>query len=381
MRISVRAWLISVLSLLSILSVLSLRDSSYQPGGPSTTADTSSSASASTDTDPFPSGSTSPADVSGGAVRPELLQLVGMPSTDSGVPSWVGSCTDSGRTVGACVSAAMASLSIKDAVDLDATIISVLPSLGGSCHGPTHELGQRAYRELKDPFDAVLAGSDVCEDGFYHGVFEAWGGDVGSEGLKREPDLCKRITAALSKSICAHGFGHALWFATHDVKGSLAACRELPQDDLQGCVSGVTMSFVQDGAVAFSSTEEVLRFCTEYPDDVRDGCITEISGFLLQVLGTPEKVALACPSMKPIKGVRRCLEGAGMQLPFAVNLRFEEVQRVCGASLYPESCFYGAVKQLRFRPSSDAAKLADRLCAYSPASCTNEEPGLADGPE
>ena len=309
----------------------------------------------------------------------ELLQQTGMPQKNSDVPAWIASCTGSGRTVGACFSTALSSLPIRDAVDLDATIISALPIIGGWCHGPTHELGQRAYRELRDPYAAVSAGSDVCEDGFYHGVFEAWGAAVGSEGIQKGPDLCARITATLSKSICAHGFGHALWFATHDVKESIMACRALPKDDLHGCVGGVTMSFVQGDDVSFASPEEVLKFCQEYPDDVRDGCITETPGLLLRVLGTPQKVLLACPTLEPIKGVRRCLSGTGMQLPFAVNLRFDEVRSACGSSLHPESCFFGAVKHLQRRSSSEANKLVQQICDYSPISCTKEEPGLADG--
>jgi hypothetical protein len=326
------------------------------------------------------SSSTAPEEqAAGGVVRRELLVAVGMPESDDAVPAWIASCTGSGRTVGECITQALDTLSVTDAVDLDATIISLLPSLGGGCHGPTHALGRRAYQEMGDPYEAVIAGSGVCEDGFYHGVFEAWGAAVGREGLEANPDLCNRITQALSKSICAHGFGHALWFATHDVKGSLAACKALPKDDQQGCVSGVTMSFVQDDSVEFSTAEEVLRFCQSYPEDVRDGCVTEAPGLLLGVLGTPQKVLLACPKLAPIKGVRRCLEGAGMQLPFAVNLRFEEVRGACDASLHPENCYFGAVKQLRLRPSRDADALAAELCAYSPASCTDEEPGLADG--
>lgn len=365
--------MLAVASLLGVLSVLNLRIESAQTGGPYGEAPVTTRMLATTK----PSGE----QAAGGAVRRELLQATGMPETDAEVPSWVASCTKSGRTVGECVSSVFSTLSIRDAVDLDATIISELPSLGGACHTPTHELGRRAYRELKDPYEAVMAGSDVCEDGFYHGVFEEWGSAVGNAGLKKNPDLCKRITEALSKSICAHGFGHALWYASHDIKASLAACRELPRDDLQGCVSGVTMSFVQDGKVRFATPEEVLRFCQEYPDDVRDGCITEVPGFLLYSLGTPQKVLTVCPAMKPIKGVRRCIEGAGMQLPFAVNLRYDEIQTACDGSLYPENCYYGVVKQLRLRPSSDAIKVADEVCRYSPVSCTDEEPGLEDGPE
>ena len=370
MRTSVRAWVLVVTALLAVISVLDLRG-----GVPQSSAAPTGVAA------PTPTVTTRVEEqVSGGAVRMELLQQTGMPEKDSDVPSWIASCTGSGRTVGACVSTALSSLPLRDAVDLDATIISVLPTLGGGCHGPTHELGQRAYRELKDPYVAVMAGSDVCEEGFYHGVFEAWGAAVGSEGIQKESDLCTRITAALSKSICAHGFGHALWFAKHDTKGALAACRVLPKDDLQGCVSGVTMSFVQDDEVSFASPEEVLKFCQDYPDDVRDGCITEAAGLLLRVLGTPQKVLLACPTLKPIKGVRRCLLAAGMQLPFAVNLRFDEVRSACDAALHPEDCFFGAVKELQLRPSNEANKLMQKICDYSPTSCTEEEPGIADGP-
>lgn len=304
--------------------------------------------------------------------RLDILRRIGMPVTSEASEEWSQACIDSGRDIQDCWMEDLSVLPVADAVLAFTTSTAHFNAFSRACHPTSHMLGRRAYDEIKDPYTAVTTVSRACESGMYHGVFEEWGlqsgGDIGNEAS----DLCRKLEGTDIADICDHGIGHAFFWGFHDVPRSLEACRNTENVELIGCTSGVTMSFVQEDAVDFKSVQEIHDFCVEYPEDIRDGCITETAGMLRRLLKDVHAVVPACLAMKDIGGDWKCTQAAGMQVPYAVNMDYQKIIDTCATTSLETDCLRGAKNQLEKRPSPEAVELEKRLCAYRPAACTKE---------
>lgn len=304
-----------------------------------------------------------------GSDRLDLVTKSGLPTSDDGVGAWRDTCSSRSLSTPDCISAALITLPVAERVDALSTAMRYVQSVSSSCHEPAHKIGRLAYADVRDLEKALLAGNSVCEDGYYHGVFEEWGIEEGTSIKSVDPNLCVKLRAAKPGVVCEHGFGHGLWTGLRDVPQALRACRALTGAGLQGCVSGVTMSFIQERKNPFKSPEEVLEFCKTYEEDIRVGCISETAGFLLRVVGDAAAVPKACAILDEIGGRKFCVQAAGMLLPLALKFDYDKIRAVCAGSGLEVSCLYGAQEQIRLRPSATGLAVRDRICTYAPDAC------------
>lgn len=336
----------------------------------------------STSADDVTNSSTTPASTSDGVPRPpgedladpasnrmDLLEKIGMPTNDADAEAWANTCMAKVGSFSKCWTDLLDTVSVEDAVAVVATAVTHVTRFSSSCHMPAHLLGRRIYDEKQDPMKALLTASATCEEGLYHGVFEEWGTQTGA-GIERQiGGLCQKLAGTKVEGICAHGAGHALWYGMRDVQKALQACKREKTIDLDGCASGVTMSFVQEDSVKFSSAKEVHDFCAAYPEDLRSGCIAESAGLLRRALQDMREVVKACVILEDLKGADHCTKAAGMQLVYALNLDFEEIKKTCASTKYERDCLFGAQRQLFVRPVPEATALRERICAYKPEAC------------
>lgn len=197
-----------------------------------------------------------------------------------------------------------------------------------SCHALTHQIGSVAFFRAGDRVaDAFIAGDNICNSGYYHGVIQA-----AFDGLERPDDferlsdrafeLCRETLGdgddlgTELASHCAHGVGHgAMLAARGSLSRVLLVCdsllsfpesqirpRPLPRQDLAGyaatCANGAFME-------AFSPTNEMiydewsregdLAFpCTVMPDRYARECYNTLVARLAQPDGSLERVADSC---------------------------------------------------------------------------------------
>ena len=301
-----------------------------------------------------------------------LLQA-GLPGTDSAVKPWEDECYKRGLEPAGCLTEALDKLPFATAVEAFATTITALPTLYGQCHPVSHQLGERAYRELDDISKAVRAVSDVCEDGMYHGVFQAWGRVKGRKIASSVAAVCGDINASIRRGLCSHGLGHALWSGLLDVTPAIQACREHASTELEGCVSGVTMSFVQSSASQLKNAEDVAAFCRKYPKDVLQGCLTE-SGPLLIGVYKDNAVALShCKALASLGGEESCVRAVGMTMVFYAGRNVDALIASCKAVSLFKVCLQGAIRQLNLRPSPESLEVRTVLCKRYDELCGSDD--------
>ena len=120
-------------------------------------------------------------------------------------------------------------------------------SIQEQCHRSAHYLGEYAGETIPVVDDALKAGGNFCQFGYYHGVIE--GHAKVSENLWDElPYLCLKITKDQESTVygeCIHSLGHAIVTRTnYDIDVSLKKCLLLPvYEEQTSCGRGVFMSW------------------------------------------------------------------------------------------------------------------------------------------
>ena len=130
--------------------------------------------------------------------------------------------------------------------------ISGDPVLRNACHGVMHKIGHVAAKEYVSLGSAFNAGSDICANGFYHGVVEALFGEkeLATLGKNDTAHICDASNIGTSSPVarinCVHGVGHALMYMSGgDISVSLLHCEDLANDaDISQCATG---AFMEEG--------------------------------------------------------------------------------------------------------------------------------------
>lgn len=133
---------------------------------------------------------------------------------------------------------------ILDALEL---ALGSRPELAASCHAPMHALGQSAYKSSRSLSDALAVTNPVCQGGYQHGVFDAWGETLtpGSPDLARLAQaaaLCDHAPAGDARYLCFDGFGHVAWRTGSTMVRAAQAClHSLTREGRLGCMAGIVM--------------------------------------------------------------------------------------------------------------------------------------------
>ena len=120
-------------------------------------------------------------------------------------------------------------------------------SIQEQCHRSAHYLGEYAGETIPVVDDALKAGGNFCQFGYYHGVIE--GHAKVSENLWDElPYLCLKITKDQESTVygeCIHSLGHAIVTRTkYDIAKGLKRCLLLPvYREQTSCGTGIFMSW------------------------------------------------------------------------------------------------------------------------------------------
>ncbi len=154
-------------------------------------------------------------------------------------------------------------------------------TLASTCHSASHRIGHIAalhYGKLGSAFDA---GSNICGNGFYHGVVEALFSDKELAGLSADDirNICSATqlaTTSLAAHVnCVHGVGHALMYmANGDISLSLQRCADNSSDsDTSQCATGVLMEEgfrIERSTSTDNMREDPTLFCSQTLGDQAD---------------------------------------------------------------------------------------------------------------
>lgn len=132
------------------------------------------------------------------------------------------------------------------------------------CHEVMHEIGHAGAHEFKTLGDAFVKGTDLCQNGYYHGVVEEFLRDrelteISPKELRGYCDAARFASSTEPALNCAHGLGHALVYMTaRDLPKALVRCVDLGTDEERGeCAAGAFMQYsfadallgIKDGAM------------------------------------------------------------------------------------------------------------------------------------
>ena len=152
--------------------------------------------------------------------------------------------------------------------------------LANSCHSAMHEIGHvaaNAYGSLGSAFDA---GTDICANGFYHGVIEQLFGDDDISLLSEHEitSICSEVALGTSSPIvqlnCVHGIGHALMYmAGGDIGLALLYCEDYSSDsDISQCATGALMEegFRAERSTSSEKFSDPTLLCAQALGDQND---------------------------------------------------------------------------------------------------------------
>ena len=114
------------------------------------------------------------------------------------------------------------------------------------CHDIAHAFGQAGALRDTNLTKTLLACTDLCASGCYHGAIEGWvaRGQSMTSGF---PDICAEPGLTQDSAYaCFHGLGHAVAsYYQYDLTKSLAYCDRLTGDSQIACGSGVFMELYE----------------------------------------------------------------------------------------------------------------------------------------
>lgn len=194
---------------------------------------------------------------------------------------------------------------ISEALDLVANVYDKNPAFAETCHGLTHEIGQKAYTLFiqKKPFE-LNGKTAYCSYGFYHGFMEAL--VRGKADVSQARSFCAYVgekLAAVSPDAayaCYHGIGHG-WTQVHDQKlysneravvaPALALCKQVSveKSQLLRCATGVFDSI----SIAYYNKEngmvmkknDPLWLCREQDEQFKEACYRDMMPAILWLGG------------------------------------------------------------------------------------------------
>jgi hypothetical protein len=115
-----------------------------------------------------------------------------------------------------------------------------------NCHDLSHAVGRAAWTRYQSISVAFKEGYDVCDFGYYHGIVEAAGAQLGAEEFViRIPAACEELVADnLRYSQCTHGAGHgAFYIEQGDMGAAMSLCVGFKSGLKQACETGVSMEW------------------------------------------------------------------------------------------------------------------------------------------
>ncbi|MFM7088576.1 MAG: hypothetical protein ACKOW9_03530 [Candidatus Paceibacterota bacterium] len=160
-------------------------------------------------------------------------------------------------------------------------VIKIRDARLGDCHALSHAVGRAAWSKYENIADAFNSGFDVCDFGFYHGVVEKAGMEMGlDEFIVKIPQMCAELNNdGLRYSQCAHGAGHgALYRSEGDINLAMSLCSGFKNDQglLSGCQTGVSMEYFHlwywKKDYVKPSPEYARDACSLVQDEYRDSC-------------------------------------------------------------------------------------------------------------
>jgi hypothetical protein len=251
-------------------------------------------------------------------------------------------------------------------------------TLQAYCHSLAHVLGRAAYQQIGSVTAALAVGTSFCNNGFTHGVFEAWGQRTPFSSVVADAHkVCSRYRGT-DRDTCNHGVGHAVWFATpasvlpnERLQQSVTGCGLIfgsTNKDLNNCVAGVMMTGLQASKpiATIRSAEDLSNLCAAFPLAIRSGCLTNAGPILVAVHLGNDLAALAdCPRLAAVAWETPCALSIGMLL--AYDHGTPDVARYQGecASTPTElmSCLQGIAVELKMDVTPAGQKALDGLCS------------------
>lgn len=128
------------------------------------------------------------------------------------------------------------------------------------CHFTTHRLGYAAFEKNPDLTENLMNANPTCRNGFHHGVLSAFFDNMKKEGKdisNWHKVSCDKFVGTEKHQPCLHGIGHGLvFYYGDDLKSSVDACHELPDEPFEYCLDGVMMQYTDNELTKSTSFEE-----------------------------------------------------------------------------------------------------------------------------
>ncbi len=188
---------------------------------------------------------------------------------------------------------------------------------GVRCHAVMHEIGHRAAHEYGSLGSAFFQGSDLCQNGYYHGVVEELlrNRSVASVSPAELRGFCANATYYSSSTLatlnCVHGIGHALIYMTGDnLPESLLRCGDMATDEHRSqCATGAFMQ----------------HWFAEELRGEREGSAVDLSQTCIYMLGDQE----SCWLVKSAKEISQSENGKERAGGYCRALETAANQRAC----------------------------------------------------
>ncbi len=190
--------------------------------------------------------------------------------------------------------------------------------LASTCHSAAHGIGHVAALHYGSLGNAFHAGSDICGNGFYHGVIEQMFGDRPLSLLTLEDlrgicsDTWLATTSPLAHMNCVHGIGHALMYMSGgDITRSLLHCGDYSSDsDSSQCATGALM---EEGFRTLRSTStdrtrsDPTLLCSQTLGDQTECWLSQSANEIVTVTGSTTQAKIFCQTLKSPRIQTYCL--------------------------------------------------------------------------
>ena len=190
--------------------------------------------------------------------------------------------------------------------------------LASSCHSSAHGIGHVAALHYGSLGNAFAVGSDICGNGFYHGVIEQMFGDRQLSLLTANDirGICSvselATTSPLAHMNCVHGVGHALMYMSGgDITRTLLYCGDHSLDsDISECATGALMEegFRIERSTSTNKThEDPTLFCSQTLGDQTDCWLLQSAKEIVTITGSTTQAKNFCRTLKSPRIRTYCL--------------------------------------------------------------------------
>ncbi|GFN39573.1 MAG: hypothetical protein YK1309IOTA_530007 [Marine Group I thaumarchaeote] len=140
------------------------------------------------------------------------------------------------------------------------------------CHFTAHAIGYTTFQKNPDLTKALMNGISNCRNGYFHGVlsgFFDYLNEQGKEVSNWYQTSCDDLVDGKRSTFtaCIHGIGHGLvFYFEDDLKSSVDACKEIPEEIQYHCINGVMMQYTDNELAESESFESVIpEMCSKIP--------------------------------------------------------------------------------------------------------------------